>query len=190
MARKDQRSTSFVRSWDTEVPVSRTAAAMEEMIRRYGASGYTRSEDYTAGRVVVAFTIAARDVRMFVDVPTVEQKLRAMPEFMQKRNAKPWDNRDPWARAQAERVAWRHLLLYVEASLNAVSAGLLTLEEAFFAYALIQAPDGDKQRAVDLVVAAETRIKQIAAKAEGSATLSECAPKSGAPDSPQSEDRE
>ena len=168
MARKDERSTSFVRSWDTEVPVSRTAATLEEMIRRYGASGYTRSEDYASGRVVVAFTIAGRDVRIFVDIPTVERKLRAMPEFEAKRDRRPNDTKAEWTRAQSGRVAWRHLLLYVEASLNAVSAGLLTLEEAFFAHALIQAPDGSQQRAADVALAAEAHSKRLTATTDAS----------------------
>lgn len=160
MARKDDRSTSFVRSWDTEVPVSRTAATVEEMIRRYGASGFTRSEDYASGRVIVAFTIAGRDVRMFVDVPTVERKLMAMREFRDKSHR--YNSPAEWQRAQAERVTWRHLLLFVEASLNAVSAGLMTLEEAFFAHALIETPSGP-QRASDVALTAEAHAKRLSA---------------------------
>lgn len=161
MADANDRSTSFVRSWDTKTPVSNTAGEVEHAIRRYGASGYTRSEDYASGRIVVAFTIAARDIRMMVDVPTVEKKLLAMPDFRRKRDGKSVDDQAVWSRAQAERVAWRHLLLYIEAGLNAVSAGLLTLEEAFFAHALITAPNGEQQRAADIAIAAERHVKQL-----------------------------
>lgn len=162
MASDPNRSTSFVRSWDTDVPVSRSAAAMEEMVRRYGASGFTRSEDYANARIVVAFTIAGRDIRVLVDVPTVERKLLAMEDFRRKVAGKKREERARWQRAQAERVAWRHLLLYVEASLNAVSAGLFTLEEAFFAHAMLTAPDGTQQRAADIALAAEQHMQRLA----------------------------
>ena len=146
---------AFVRSWDTDVTVQRSGVALEEMLRRYGVSGYTRSEDYEQKRIVVAFTIAGRDIRILVDVNQVKRKLLQVPDFARAVQAKPSANRETWTTAQSERVAWRHLVLYVEAGLNAVSAGLLTLEEAFFAHAMLNAPDGAKYRAIDVATAAE-----------------------------------
>ena len=45
----------WVRSWDTDVPASRSQTELEQLLRRYGAKGYTLSSDYTNGTVVIAF---------------------------------------------------------------------------------------------------------------------------------------
>ena len=153
MSAKASRAAGyFVRSWDTETPVGNTKREFEELIRRYGATGFTVSEDYASRTVVVAFQIAtagggSADVRLPVAYDTVLARLKKMPEFATRIRSKG----DEWARAQSARVAWRHLLLWAEAALAATDAGLYTLQEAFFAHTMIATPNGGLLPAVDVV---------------------------------------
>lgn len=143
----------FVRSWDTDVPVGRTKHAFEDLLRRYGATGFTVSEDYASRTVVVAFSLAVggeqQEIRLPVSYTVVLRRLRQMPEFVKK--AGRYNNREAWEQEQAARVAWRHLILWAEATLSAVDAGLYTLQEAFFAHTMIPTPGGGAMPAVDAV---------------------------------------
>jgi hypothetical protein len=53
-----------------------------------------------------------------------------------------WKNPTKWGWEQAERVAWRHLVLWVDAACAATNAGMQTMSEAFLAHTLVKAPDG------------------------------------------------
>lgn len=152
---EERRAPGWVRSWDTDVPATRSKAAFEELLRRYGATGFTVSEDYASRTVIVAFLLDPGGSREIVDVrlplayDKVLDRLRRMPEFQGSRNRR--NNADDWQRAQSERVAWRHLLLWAEAALVAVDAGVYTLQEAVFAFTMIDTPNGGKLPAVDAV---------------------------------------
>lgn len=60
----------FVKSWDTDVPVSRSKGALEELLRRYGATGFTVSEDYAAGTVLIAFHLPRS-----IELPAEQQEM-------------------------------------------------------------------------------------------------------------------
>ena len=137
----------FVKAWDTDVPVTRSKAALEDMLRRYGATGFTVAEDYASRTVVVAFFLRPRpaedpiEIRFPIGYDATLAKLRKMDAFTRRADAN----------AQAERVAWRHLVLWVDAALSAVDSGLYSLQEAFFAHAMIDTPGGRRIRAADAV---------------------------------------
>lgn len=162
----------FVKSWDTDVPVVRTKGALEELLRRYGATGFTVSEDYESRTVAVVFFLRARpdedplEIRFLVSYQQVQDRLQRMPEFTRKVQGmrRSWDEVDQWRKDQAARVAWRHLYLWADAALSAVDAGLYSLTEAFFAHAMIDAPGGHgvRVRAVDAV----TALKMLPRQAE------------------------
>lgn len=142
---------SHVRSSDTKTPAGTSKKAFEELIRRYGATGFTVSEDYASRTVVVAFQVRAADgdvadIRLPVSYDAVKRKLMKLPEF-----ARRAERDATWADQQAARVAWRHLLLWAEASLAATDAGLSSLQEAFFAHTMIATPNGGLIPAVDAV---------------------------------------
>ncbi len=59
-----------------------------------------------------------------------------------------------WERA--ERVAWRNLVLWIDAALSATAAGLQTIEEAFFAHLLV-----DNRRVIDIARGGELVYKQL-----------------------------
>lgn len=147
--------TAFVRSWETETPVGKTKHAFEDLLKRYGATGFTVSEDYDSRTVVVAFSIRINgqepaEIRLPVSYGQVLRRLNQMPEFVTKASKKG-QAREEWEHAQAARVAWRHLLLWAEGALAAVDAGIYTLQEAFFAHTMIATPGGGKMPAVDAV---------------------------------------
>lgn len=155
---------TFVRSWDTSTPIGNSKREFEELVRRYGATGFTVSEDYATRSVVVAFQIRVAggetgDIRLPVSYEQVRKRLSKMPRFTARANSKG----EQWADEQAARVAWRHLLLWAEASLAAVDAGLYSLQEAFFAHTLIETPGGAKLLAVDAI---NTMKRLSAGKAE------------------------
>jgi hypothetical protein len=158
--KKPQRQPGqFVKSWDTSVPVGQTKAALEELLKRYGATGFTVSEDYESRTVAVVFFLRARpdedpiEIRLPIGYRQVLDRLRRMREFQTKCNARSSVVREEWAHDQAARVAWRHVYLWADAALSAVDAGLYSLPEAFFAHAMIDAPGGHRVRAIDAVTA-------------------------------------
>lgn len=149
----------WVRSWDTEVPASRSQTELEQLLRRYGAKGYTLSSDYTNGTVVIAFTIprdwqdsalGTADIQMALGFKDTLKRLRGMQKFKDKVSRMSSQNQQTWPMEQAERVAWRQLIMLVEAGLNAAASGLQTVEEAFFAHTMIQLGSG-RHRAIDVV---------------------------------------
>jgi len=92
----------------TKVPVSKSRMEIEAAVKKYGATGFGSGWMTTPGqkdRAVVQFQIAQRQVRFSLHMdPKVE-----------------------------ERQKWRALLLVVKAKLEAVDAGIATIEQSFFA---------------------------------------------------------
>ena len=154
---KSFHSPTWVRSWDTDVPVSRSQTELENMLRRYGARGYTVSSNYSEGTVLIAFTIPRTwqietnetvEVRLAVGFRETLLRLNRMQDFRAKRDRKDYRTREAWALEQAERVAWRQIILWVEAGLNMAAAGVQTVEEAFFAHSVLP---GTSARVIDVV---------------------------------------
>lgn len=148
----------WVRSWDTDVTVSRSKEAFESLMRRYGATGLTVSEDYASRTVVVAFQLDPGGGREIVEVrlplsyESVLVRLKKMPTFVAATSRKrSYEEREAWPRAQSERVAWRHLLLWAEAMLSSVDAGIYTLQEAVFAFTMFETTNGGKVPIIDAV---------------------------------------
>jgi hypothetical protein len=159
MATKKRAPGEFMRSWDTTVEVGKSRDALEALVRRYGATGFTVSEDYESRTVVVVFFLRPRpnedpmEIRIPLSYGQVTDRLRRVPEFNQRLQRKPFSNRTPWMHDQAERVAWRLLVLWAEAMLSMVDAEMMALPEAFFAHAMIDVPGGHRLRAADAVAA-------------------------------------
>lgn len=124
---------SFVKSDRTATQVSTSKVELERMLKRYGATGYSVSEDYAARRVILSIVLpdhAGRGapripVKLPVDVRAVYDALYGRPRNNGYNSA---------YLDQAERVAWRNLVLWVDAALSAATIGLQTITEAFFAH--------------------------------------------------------
>lgn len=145
----------FVKASTTTVSVERSQAEVIATLGRYGASGFGFRR--VGETVEVTFHLPAaegpdRTVTVPVDIPTVHQKLQAMTARRVQRGSHV---RRLVAREQAERVAWRVLLDWIEAALLAVALGVQTIEEAFFAHTVVTTRDGQTGRLIDYVHAIE-----------------------------------
>lgn len=173
----------FVKSQDTTTQPVNSRAQLDTMLRRYGASHIAMSEDIQKRLIVVTFVIpnsTAKDaqpvpVKLPISITTVYDALYGRP--MRSR----WDSEqkktiythnpggyDVKKMQQAERVAWRNVVLWVDAALSAAAVGLQTITEAFFAHAIV---NEDGQRMVEIVDAYQTQLgvgvqKLLAAPAE------------------------
>lgn len=159
----------FVKSADTSTSVANSRGQLDKMLRRYGASAISMAEDLEARRIVVAFVVpdsmhkdaAKVPVKLPVSVASVYHALYGQPTRWGQRadgtqgqvpNPAGYDRRKL---EQAERVAWRNLVLWVDAALSAASVGLQTVTEAFFAHAVVGA---DGARMMEVVEACQGQL--------------------------------
>lgn len=116
---------------DTSVPVERSKNEIERTLERYGADAFMYGWDRAANAAVIAFEIEGRRIRIVVPMPKREQFV-ATPTG-RKRAASVIDSE--WE--QGKRQRWRALALIVKAKLEAVEAGISTLEAEFLAHTLL-----------------------------------------------------
>lgn len=119
---------------ETSVPVSRTRDEIERLLTDHGAShfGYFNSPE----GALIAFQIDKRNVKLRISIPTADD-----PEI--KKNEKGWLRGKEQVEklvAQGARQSWRVLLLVLKAKLEAVAAGISTIEQEFLSW--IITPNG------------------------------------------------
>lgn len=144
----------FVKSSDTTTPASNSRLQIDKMLRRYGASSISMSEDFERREIVVSFIVpdskkpnAARvPVRLPVSIISVCAAMYG-PAGRSGYSARMFE--------QCERVAWRNLVLWIDAALSAAAVGLQTITEAFFAHAVVG--EGG-QRMIDLVESMQSQL--------------------------------
>jgi hypothetical protein len=157
-----EMANRFVKSATTSVPVSRTQAELERLLGRYGCSCFGVQNNYEQMRVAVSFIVPDSlepdapkiPVRLELDVRAVYDQLYGRPvkrkwvegESIVEWNPAGYDERDL---KQAERVAWRQLVLWVDAACSAAAAGVQKMSEAFFAHTIVRGDDGRGRRLVD-----------------------------------------
>jgi hypothetical protein len=165
----------FVKSSMTSTPVANSRRELERVLLRYGCSGFGSQSDYAEHKAAVWFRVPdhpGKDaqevpVRLEIDMLAVYDALYGRPtttrwdeaagKYIENWNPKGY--KDRWL-AQAERVAWRHLVLWVDAACSAASAGMQKMSEAFFAHTLVRDKDGAELRLIDhirLATGAELR---------------------------------
>lgn len=116
----------------TTVSPERTRASIERLLVRYGADRFAYG--WEQGRATIAFSIGGRLVRFAITLP-VAADAGLTPSGRRRTGAAL-----ATALAQAERQRWRALELVVHAKLEAVAAGVSTLEDEFLAWTVL--PDG------------------------------------------------
>jgi len=117
---------------NTSVSSYASREEIERTLVRYGATGFLYG--WEADRAVISFTIQNRQVRFFLPLPDrSERKFTHTPAKGQRRT----DAAAEAAWEQAVRQRWRALVLIVKAKLEAVEAGIVTLEEEFFAHLVL-----------------------------------------------------
>lgn len=172
-----KRGSPFVKSADTKASAANSRAEVEKMLVRYGAAGFGYQRNMETGEIVVQFVVpdspdskAPRvpvtlpvSVRRVYDrlygQPTREVRLsdeertsrlhageRSVPYWRKEFNPAGYD---PKKMEQAERVAWRNLVLWIDAALSAASIGVQTITEAFLAHTMVVSENGRAERMAD-----------------------------------------
>lgn len=109
----------------TEVPIERSRAEIERMLIRYGATAF--QVGWEGDMSAVSFKIADRYIRILMLMPDRADSARS--ETGKKRTATAAER----AYEQAARQRWRALSLIIKAKLEAVAAGITTIEREFIA---------------------------------------------------------
>ena len=117
----------------TTVTVARSQAEIGEVIRKYGATGYTSG--WQGDQAMVEFIADARRVRIIVDVPTDWRDFELTDKKVRRKQAAAEAAMDA-----EERRLWRALHIVIKAKLEVVQSGITTLESEFMAHIVM--PDG------------------------------------------------
>jgi len=149
--------SSFVKSATTSTSVATSKMELERVLRRYGAEQFSTAQDYAKGLVVVMFSIPDSPakgakivpIRFPVETRRVYDRLFGEPtRWLNGKYVRNPDGYNAKKLEQAERVAWRNVILWVDAQLSAASVGIQTVTEAFIAHAAL-GPNGE--RVVDVI---------------------------------------
>lgn len=143
MVKQEKR---FVKSADTTTAVVASQRELEKILRRYGAADMALGSNWETRVARISFRVpdvpgskVLVPIRLEVSIAAVADALGfTKGRFSYSSPVKPTQ----YGWEQAERVAWRHLVLWVDAAASAVSAGMQTMSEAFLAHTLVKAPDG------------------------------------------------
>lgn len=118
---------------DTSVSTEASRSEIERTLRRYKADAFMYAMD--GRRSVIAFRMEGRQIKFVLLMPDPEAKV-----FTHHSRGE----RAPAAReAEYERACrqqWRALALVIKAKLEAISAGITTVEDEFLAHTIL--PDG------------------------------------------------
>lgn len=119
---------------NTSVSVEKSRAEIETILRRYKAASFAYATE--GDRAMVGFKIGGRAIRFVLQMPdpsdrefTLHSRGRREPAAAEKL----WE--------QACRQKWRALALVIKAKLEAVSAGITTIEDEFLAHTIL--PSGE-----------------------------------------------
>jgi hypothetical protein len=116
----------------TEVGADRSRAELERILVRYGADEFAYG--WSGDQVVIAFRIRGRRCRFNLPVPRKDDKVFL---YTPARGERRSDSAAFAAWEQAVKQRWRALVLIVKAKLEAVEAGITTVETEFLPWALL-----------------------------------------------------
>lgn len=150
----------FIKSATTSTPVVNSKSELERIIARYGCKSFAVQQDYESNMATVTFVVpdtlekgaAHIPVQLDVNARSVYDAIYGQPKKWTA-NGFVFDPKGYTEKglAQAERVAWRQVILWVDAALSSAAAGVQPISEAFFAQTLIRHSDGTLTRIVDHV---------------------------------------
>jgi len=119
----------------TKVSVEKSKVEIEKNLVRYGATGFAYAwQDNTA---MVSFKLSERIINLKLNLPDKDSEEFVYTEAYRNRRS---DEQIYAKWEQACRQAWKSLSLIILAKLEAVEAGITTLEKEFLAD--LQLPDG------------------------------------------------
>ena len=120
----------------TEVSADRSRAEIERPLERFGATGFSYGWMAERGLARIEFLLSDRQMRFTLELPD-----RSDRKFTYDGRGRKRPEAGIRASYDAEiRRLWRTMLLVIKAKLEAVSSGMLTVEEEFLAHIVL--PDG------------------------------------------------
>lgn len=150
----------FVKAADTVVAPEKSRAEVERLLTRYGAVGFSYAIDIEKGEIKIEFVVPnSREkdapripVRLPVSVRRVYDSLYGRPtKWTADGRVHDPNGYDARKMEQAERVAWRNLVLWIDAALSAATIGVQTITEAFFAHTIVVDDGGRTERMAEYV---------------------------------------
>lgn len=118
----------------TEVPVERSKAEIEQMLIRYNATSFVTG--WNTNSAMIEFCIKELSVRFVLPIPDRNDQ-RFKSKIVRGRKQSLTQLQSERAHEQAVRQRWRALNLVVKAKLEAVECGISTLEREFMAFIVI-----------------------------------------------------
>jgi hypothetical protein len=119
---------------NTEVPSDRSRSEIERTLRRYGATAFAYG--WEGNQAQVGFKLASRQIKFRLPLPDPASREFTLTPTGRERSAASAEE----AYEQAVRQRWRALALVIKAKLEAVEAGISTVEREFLD--AIMLPDG------------------------------------------------
>jgi hypothetical protein len=116
---------------NTSVPVERSRAEIESLVRKHGASQFGSGWDGTMAGVT--FVMRNRRVKFTIEIPDEAAAKVALRKNQRYRWSQPSGVIAAW-QEQEERRRWRCLVLSVKAKLETVANGVGTFEQEFLAH--------------------------------------------------------
>ncbi len=113
----------------TTVSMEQSKTDIEQTLRRHGADQFLHG--WEEGQAIIGFRLSSYAFRMLIPMPRREEFDHKIRKNGRRKMRPAGDARRAWE--QAERQAWRTLLLVIRAKLEAVEAGITTLEQEFLA---------------------------------------------------------
>lgn len=119
---------------DTQVASDRSRAEIERTLRRYGASAFAYGWQENTAQIM--FEMASRRIKFSLPLPDPDaDEFRLTPSRKWERSPQQQEE----AYEQAVRQRWRALALVIKAKLEAVEAGISTVEDEFLAHVALPA---------------------------------------------------
>ena len=139
--------STFLKSQDTKATTVNSKAALEKIVRRSGCQSFGTTSDYELGRITVFFRVPEH---LDGDAPMIPVRLEVDIDHVFRRLQDSGIANSRKTREQAERVAWRHLVLWVDAACTAAAVGLRPISETFMADILTNTDQGPRRLAAVL----------------------------------------
>lgn len=123
----------------TDIPVFRTIAEIQRVLVRSGATQIsqeyaTSASGDSSGRVIgMVFILPVDDNVLHFKLPVRTENVYNIIHSARIRQATKYEKQD---REDAERIAWRQLLRWVEAQMAMVETGLAQVHEVFMPYGI------------------------------------------------------
>jgi hypothetical protein len=115
----------------TSVPVERTRAEIEKIVRAHGATAF--ASGWQGPKATIEFIAHERRIRFALTLPSADDRkfthINTWRERATTQATKMWE--------QAVRSHWRCLLLIIKGKLEAAESGIETFEDAFMAHIVL-----------------------------------------------------